>query len=94
MPVSVVRTAVLEDTQESGHAPDVLSHTPDICLQVEEDGNANSGDSQSGSEGSGDSAAQDPEKGKYAPKMTFDDGSVMYAAADLEAADYEAVLSR
>ncbi len=63
------------------------------CLQVE-DGEAKSGNSQSGSEGGSDGVAQDSEKGKYAPKMTFDDGSVMYSAADLEAADYEAVLSR
>ena len=65
-----------------------------FCLQVEENGNAEMDTSQSPSESSNEGLGQDPEAGKYAPKVTFDDGSVMYKAADLEAADYGALLNR
>lgn len=64
-----------------------------VSLQVEDnDVKVESNQASSnGSNGSSDSA--ESQGGKYAPKETFEDGSVMYAAADLEATDYEAVLT-
>ena len=63
-------------------------------MQVEETGNLETENSQSMSESSKESGGQDLERGKYAPQVTFEDGSVMYSAAELEAADYEALLTR
>ena len=63
------------------------------ALQVEEDADADvEGTSATGADSSA-SSQPESEGGKYAPKETFEDGSVMYAASDLEAVDYEAVLA-
>ena len=63
-------------------------------MQVDESGGPETETSQSEGESSNDSGTQGSEKGEYAPKEVFEDGSVMYTAADLEAADYEAVLKQ
>lgn len=64
------------------------------CLQVEEDNHTEEGSIETASERSSNGAAEaQSEGGKYAPKETFEDGSVMYSAADLVAVDYEAVSS-
>ena len=62
-------------------------------LQVEEDNNADVEGSSATDASSSASSQPESEGGKFAPKETFEDGSVMYAAADLEAVDYEAVLA-
>ena len=63
------------------------------ALQVEEDDDVGAEGTAATDASSGASSAPESESGKYAPKETFEDGSVMYAAADLEAVDYEAVLA-
>ena len=63
-------------------------------MQVDESGGPETETSQSEGASSNDSGTQGSEQGKYAPKESFEDGSVMYTAADLKAADYEAVLKQ
>ena len=63
------------------------------ALQVEEDADADVKGTSATDADSSTSSQPESEGGKYAPKETFEDGSVMYAASDLEAVDYEAVLA-
>ncbi|CAK0786448.1 hypothetical protein CVIRNUC_009661 [Coccomyxa viridis] len=60
---------------------------------VEEDADADVKGTSATDADSSTSSQPDSEGGKYAPKETFEDGSVMYAASDLEAVAYEAVLA-
>ena len=63
------------------------------ALQVEEDADADVEGTPAEGADSSTSSQPESEGGKFAPKETFEDGSVMYAASDLEAVDYEAVLA-
>ena len=63
-------------------------------MQVEDNGNAETAPGQTVTESSKDSEIQGSQQSRYAPSVVFEDGSVMFSAADLEAADYEAVLNK